>query len=84
MLQRQIIQLHEEIAGDVVLMEHLVAEFNITLGRMRTLKAELRSGTVHPMDVSPLFVSVNDGKGFRLGRYRDFLEGPKRPVARRL
>lgn len=84
MLQRQIIQLHEEIDGDVVLMEHLFAEFNITLGRIRTLKAELRSGTVHPMAASPLFVPVNDGKGFKLGRYRDFLEGPKRTVARRL
>jgi hypothetical protein len=84
MLQRQIIQLHEEIAGDVVLMEHLVAEFNITLGRIRTLKAKLRSRTVHPMAVSPVFVPVNDGKGFRLGRYRDFLERPKRTMARRL
>lgn len=62
-------------------MEHLFAEFNITLGRIRTLKAELRSVTVHPMATSPLFVPVNDGKGFKLGRYRDFLEGPKRTVA---
>ena len=65
-------------------MEHLVAEFNITLGWIRTLKAELRSRTVDPMAVSLLFVPVNDGKGFKLGRYRHFLEGPKKTVARRL
>jgi hypothetical protein len=83
-LRHQIILLHEEVDGDEVMMQHLIADLNQALGRLRTLKAEMNSGTVHPMAGSPHFSPVNDGKGFKLGRYKDFLERPKSSVARRL
>ena len=83
-LRQQIILLHEEVEGDQVMMQHLVADLNQTLGRLKTLKAEMNSGTVHPMATSPHFSPVNDGKGYKLGRYKDFLERPKSTVARRL
>ena len=73
-LRSQMIQLSQEVNGDSVMMEHLVAEFNLTLGRLRRIKAERREGTVHPMQGEPVFFPVDDGMGFELGRRKDFLE----------
>ena len=83
-LRLQIILLHEEIGGDEVMMQHVIADLNQTLGRLRTIKAEIKLGTVHPMAGTPHFSPVKDGKGFKLGRFKDFLEKPKSSVARRL
>lgn len=83
-LQNQVILLAEEVAGDTVMMEHLVTEFNQTLGRLRRMKAEIQSGSVHPMAGSPVFHPVVDGQGFKLGRRKDFLERSWNPVSRRL
>ncbi|KAG0554069.1 hypothetical protein KC19_12G059900 [Ceratodon purpureus] len=84
MLSQQVNSLAAEVAGDTVLMEHLLAEFNLTLGRIRRLKAEIKSGVVHPMEGTPVFVPVDDGQGFKLARRRDFLEKPHKHVVRRL
>ena len=83
-LYQQVTLLSEEVNGDSFLMEHLVAEFNLTLGRLRRMKAERREGTVHPVVGEPVFFTVNDGLGFKLGRRKDFLERSGPPVARRL
>jgi len=60
-LQNQVILLVEEVAGDTIMMEHLVTEFNQTLGRLRRMKVEIQSGSVHPMVGSPVFHPVVDG-----------------------
>lgn len=83
-LQNQVILLGEEVAGDTVMMEHLVTEFNQTLGRIRRMKANIQSGGVHPMAGPPVFHHVVDGQGFKLGRRKDFLERPWNSVSRRL
>ena len=83
-LSQQVIQLGEEVKGDTVLMEHLVAEFNQTLGKIRRMKADIKSGLLHPMEGVPEFCPVDDGQGFKLARRRDFLEKPKSHVVRRL
>ena len=83
-LSQLVITLGQEVAGDTVLMEHLVAEFNQTLGRIRRMKAEIKSGIVHPMEGTPVFSPVDDGQGFKLARRRDFLEKPRTHVVRRL
>ena len=83
-LRQQVILLTEEVDGDYVMMEHLVAEFNLTLGRLRRIKAERRDGTLHPMAGEPVFFTVEDGMGFKLGRNKDFLERSGPRVARRL
>jgi hypothetical protein len=83
-LRLRVIELHKEVDGDSFLMEHLLAEFNQTLGRLRRLKAEKRDGTIYPMTGTPVFEAVNDGMGFKLARKKDFLERSGPPVARRL
>ena len=67
-LQRHVFLLADEVAGDTIMMEHLVTEFNQTLGRLRRMKAEIQSGSIHPMAGSPMFHPVLDGQGFKLGR----------------
>ena len=84
MLSQQILLLSEEVNGDSVMMEHLVAEFNLTLGRLRRIKAERRDGTLHPMQGEPVFFPVDDGMGFKLARRKDFLERSGPSCARRL
>ena len=83
-LRLRVIELHEEVDGDSFLMEHLLTEFNQTLGQLRRLKTERREGTVHPMTTTPVFQVVNDGMGFILARKKDFLEHSEMHVARRL
>lgn len=84
MLRQQVIHLYEVAGDDTFLQEHLVAELNQALGRLRRLKVEKRDGTLHPMSENPIFETVDDGMGFKLGRRKDFLERNGPPVARRL
>lgn len=65
-LRQLVIDLSEEVTGDIVLMEHLLADLNQVVGRVRALKAEMKSGTLHPLVASPVLRTVNDGKGFSL------------------
>ena len=81
-LQMQVIQLHEEVGEDQFLMEHLLAEFNQTLGRLRRLKADRRAGIHNPLKEAAVFETVNDGIGFKLARNKDFLEHSGPLVAR--
>ena len=67
-----------------VMMEHLVIEFNQTLGHIRRMKADIQFGGVHPMAGTPVFHPVVDGEGFKLGRRKDFLKRPWNLVSRRL
>ena len=83
-LRQQFIHLHELVDEDSFLQEHLVAELNQTLGRLRRLKVEKREGTLHPLAGSPMFETVDDGMGFKLRRRKDFLERGGPSVARRL
>jgi hypothetical protein len=83
-LQNQVILLAEEVARDPVMMEHLVTEFNQTLGRIRKVKADIQLCGIHPMAGTPVFHPVVDGRGFKLGRRKDFLERPWNPVSWRL
>ena len=83
-LRQLVIDLSEEVTGDPALMDHLVADLNQVLGRIRALKVEIRNGTVHPMVASPMLQTVNDGRNFTLIRDKDFLERKGKFVARRL
>lgn len=83
-LRLRIIELHEEVDGDTVMMDHLIAELNRALGRIRKLKAEIKHGSLHPLAESPVLQVVDDGQGFKLGRNKDFLERSFNPVSRRL
>ena len=83
-LQQQIITLHEEVGDDPFLLEHLIADLNQTIGRLRKLKVERRDGTFHQMTGTPTSETVDDGMGFKLGRNKDFLKRSGPSVARRL
>lgn len=83
-LRQLVVDLSQDVAGDPVLMDHLVAELNQVVGRIRSLKAEIRTGTVHPLVDSPVLRTVNDGRGFSLVRDTDFLERGGKRVSRRL
>ena len=83
-LQQQMKLLHDEVDGDELMTQHLIADLNQALGRLKKLKAEIKNGNVHPMAGSAHFSPVKDGKGFKLGRFKDFLEKPRTSVARRL
>lgn len=83
-LRQLVIDLSQDVSGDPVLMDHLVAELNQVVGRIRSLKAEIRTGTVHPLVDSPVLRPVNDGRGFSLVRDKDFLERGRKSVSRRL
>ena len=83
-LRQVVIDLSKEVTGDMILMEHLLADLNQVVGRVRALKAELKSGTLHPLVASPVLRPVNDGRGFSLLREKDFLERKGKTVARRL
>ncbi|KAG0597314.1 hypothetical protein M758_UG327600, partial [Ceratodon purpureus] len=83
-LRQLVVDLSQDVAGDPVLMDHLVAELNQVVGRIRSLKAEIRTGTVHPLVDSPVLQTVNDGRGFSLVRDMDFLERGGKRVSRRL
>ena len=83
-LRQLVIDLSEEVMGDVVLIEHVLADLNQVIGRIRALKAEMKSGLVHPLVASPVLCTVNDGRGFSLIRDKDFLERRGNTEARRL
>lgn len=83
-LRQLIVSLHDEVTGNPVLMEHLVADLNQVVGRIRALKVEIRHGTVHPMVASPVLRVVEDGRNFSLLRGKDFLERRRNSVVRSL
>ena len=83
-LRQLVIDLSEEVTGDIVLMEHLLEDLNQVVSRVQALKAEMESGTLHPLVASPVLRVVNDGRGFSLIREKDFLERKGKNVARPL
>ena len=78
-------ELLDFVQGNTTLMEHLHADFNRSLGKMKMLLAEMDSGNIHPSNTNPVFHTVQDGLGMRLGRLKDMLERNRRtPTSRRL
>ena len=74
-LRLQVIELHEEVDGDSVMIKHLIAELNRTLGRLRKLKAEIKYGSLHPLAESPVLQVVDDGQGSSYVGTRTSLRG---------
>lgn len=83
-LVQLVITLSNEVYGERLLMEHLVADLNQVVGRVKALKAEMRSGTLHPLAASPVLRTVEDGRDFSLVWDKDFLEKGFKPAFRRL
>ena len=81
-LRQLVIDLFEEVRGDIVLMEHFFVDLIQDVDWVRALKAEIKSGTLHPLNILPMLRTVNNGREFSLLREKHFLERKGKTMAR--
>jgi hypothetical protein len=74
----------DDIGFDSNLMLHFIADLRITRGRIRLMKAEVKGEHVHAVAGSPALHRVDDGRGMKLARDKDFLERGGKSVMRKL
>lgn len=80
-LQMQAKTLLDMVDGIPLLMDHLEANFNWSLGKMKHLAADITSEILHLERTNLVFQAVEDGLGMRLAHLKDMLKQGTRPQA---
>ena len=73
-LRNQAVALIEHVEGQDLLMDHLHADFNSVLGRIKSLQSDIRKGKIDASASAPVHIKVNDDLGDSIVRKKDFLE----------
>lgn len=74
----------DDIGFDSNLMQHFIADLRASRGRIRLMKTDMEGDHVHAVPGSPVLHRVDDGRGMKLARDKDFLERAGKRVIRKL